>query len=155
VVLQGESTQNEKDVAAPLGVVGGLKIKSDGNQILDVLDGGGLAVQVSDGCGFGGDGVVVAVIVDFSISSAKALAEGGSLLLQGISGRALRIEGGSGHTDPFLGGGGGLQKGSLLLGCALRSELEARREAASSSRAWAAASASSRRAVAEEAVPLA
>jgi hypothetical protein len=111
VVLQGEATQDEKNVAAPLGVVGGPKIKNDGNQILDVLDGGGLAVQVSDSCGFGG-GVVV---VDVFIPSAKTFAEGGSLLLQSIGGRTLRIEGGSGHADAFLGGGGGLQKVSLLL----------------------------------------
>jgi hypothetical protein len=112
VVLQGESTQDEKNVAAPLGVVGGLKIKNDGNQILDVLDGGGLAVQVSNSCSFGG-GVVV--VVDVFIPSAKTFAEGGSLPLQSIGGRTLRIEGGSGHADAFLGGGGGLQKVSLLL----------------------------------------
>jgi hypothetical protein len=114
VVLQGEPTQDEKDVAAPLGIVGGLKIKSDGNQILDVLDIGGLTVQMGNGCGFGGEGGAV-IVRGVVVPSAQAGAEGGSLPLQVIGGRALRIEGGSGHADAFLSGGGGLQKVSLLL----------------------------------------
>jgi hypothetical protein len=114
VVLQGEPTQDEKDVAAPLGIVGGLKIKSDGDQILDVLDIGGLAVQMGDGCGFGGEGGAV-VVRGVVVPSTQAGAEGGSLPLQVIDGRALRIEGGSGHADAFLSGGGGLQKVNLLL----------------------------------------
>jgi hypothetical protein len=31
VILQGEAAEDEEDVAAPLGVVGGLKIKNDGD----------------------------------------------------------------------------------------------------------------------------
>ena len=45
----------------PLGVVGGLEIKNDWNQILDVLYSGGLAVQMSDGRSFGVNGAVVVV----------------------------------------------------------------------------------------------
>jgi hypothetical protein len=43
MVLQGEATEDEEDVAAPLGEIGGLKVQSDRNEISDILDGGGLA----------------------------------------------------------------------------------------------------------------
>jgi len=48
VVLQREATEDEEDVAAPLGVVGrksktiGIRFLNDLNQIPDVLDSGGL-----------------------------------------------------------------------------------------------------------------
>jgi hypothetical protein len=51
VILQGKTAKDE-DVAAPLGVVGSLKIEDDRDQVLDVLHGGSLIVQVSDGCCF-------------------------------------------------------------------------------------------------------
>ena len=44
VILQGKAAEEEEDVAAPLGVVGSLKIKDDRDQVLDILDGGSLAV---------------------------------------------------------------------------------------------------------------
>jgi hypothetical protein len=44
MVLQGEAAEDEEDVVAPLGEVGGLKVQSDRNEIPDILDDGGLAV---------------------------------------------------------------------------------------------------------------
>lgn len=55
MVLPGVAAEDEKDIAMPFGVVGGLQIKDDGDQILDVLHGGGLAMEVSDGRGLRGD----------------------------------------------------------------------------------------------------
>jgi hypothetical protein len=90
MVLQGEAAEDEEDVAAPLGEVGGLKVQSDRNEIPDILDDGGLAVETSDGRGVGGErmGVVVLEVVaggvvDASGDRAVAGAEGGIALLQG------------------------------------------------------------------------
>ena len=44
MILQREAAEDEEDVAAPLGVVGGLEVQNDWNQVLDVLDSGSLAV---------------------------------------------------------------------------------------------------------------
>jgi hypothetical protein len=44
VILQGEAVEDEEDVAAPLGVVGSLKIEDDRDQVIDILDGVSLAV---------------------------------------------------------------------------------------------------------------
>jgi hypothetical protein len=61
MVLQGEATEDEEDVAAPLGEVGGLKVQSDQNEIPDVLDDDDLAVEPSDGHGVRGEEVGVVV----------------------------------------------------------------------------------------------
>jgi hypothetical protein len=53
MVLQGEAAEDEENVAAPLGEVGGLKIQSNRNEIPDILD--------SDGDGVRGEGVDVVV----------------------------------------------------------------------------------------------
>ena len=44
VILQRKAAEDEEDVAASLGVVGGLEVQNDWNQVLDVLDSGSLAV---------------------------------------------------------------------------------------------------------------
>jgi hypothetical protein len=77
VVLQGEAAEDEEDVAMPLGVVGGLEIKNDRNQILDVLDSSSLAVQVGDGRGLRVDEVVVVM----GRIHTEAFQEGSGLLL--------------------------------------------------------------------------
>jgi hypothetical protein len=97
VVLQSESAEDEKDVAAPLGVVGRLQIKNDGDQVLDVLDSGGLAVQMSNGRSFGAVVVTVHGVV---------VPEGSDLLFQDVSLRTLLVKSSSGGTDVFLGSGG-------------------------------------------------
>jgi hypothetical protein len=61
MVLQGEAAEDEENVAAPLGEVGGLKIQSNRNEIPDILDSGGLAVEPGDGDGVRGEGVDVVV----------------------------------------------------------------------------------------------
>ena len=58
MVLHREVAKDEENVAAPLGVVGGLEVQNYRNQVPDVLDSSSLVVQVSNGCGVGGDGVV-------------------------------------------------------------------------------------------------
>jgi len=140
MVLQREPAKSEQKVAVPLGVLGGLELEDDGDQILDVLDGAGLAVQVHDGCCLVGDGVLVIVVGIFVVEGlqADALANGGRLRFQGIGLRALLGQGVSSGPDALLGGGGGLQEIRLLL------ELEVRAAETSSSSLWAAAVASSR-----------
>jgi len=117
MVLQGVAAEDEKDVATPFGVVGGLQIKDDGDQILDVLHGGGLAMKVSDGRGLRGDGARVVIFEGVVAEglSAKPVAQGRGLSLQGVSLRALRVESSGGGADAFLGGGGRLEKVRLLL----------------------------------------
>jgi hypothetical protein len=51
VLLQGETVEYEEDVAAPFGVVGGFEIHNNRNQVPDVLDGGGLAVEAGENRG--------------------------------------------------------------------------------------------------------
>jgi len=117
MVLQGEATEGEQDVATPLGVVGGLQVEDDGNQILDVLHSSSLAMEASNGHGFRGDRTQVVVIgsVVAERFSAEPFAEGGGLPLQSVGLLALRIEGGGGGADAFLSIGGGLEEGRLLL----------------------------------------
>ena len=117
MVLQREPAKSEQKVAAPLGVLGGLELEDDGDQILDVLDGAGLAVQVRDGCCLVGDGVLVIVVGIFVVEGlqADALANGSRLRFQGIGLRALLGQGVSSGPDALLGGGGGLQEIRLLL----------------------------------------
>jgi hypothetical protein len=57
MVLQGEAAEDEENVAAPLGEVGGLKIQSNRNEIHS----GGLAVEPGDDDGVRGEGVDVVV----------------------------------------------------------------------------------------------
>ena len=108
---------NEEDVAAPPGVVGGLEVQNDRNQILDVLDSGSLAVQMSDGRGVGGDGVIVAVLRVFVVEGVRAetVPEGSGLLFQGVGLRALLLEGVSGGTNAILSGSSGLEEVGLRL----------------------------------------
>jgi len=143
VILQGETAEDEEDVAAPLGVVGGLKIKNDRDEVLDVLDGSSLSVEVGDGRCFRGGGVDVVILrigVVVRMLGAEAIPEGRGLLLQGICLRALFVKSSSSGADTLLGGGSGLEKGSSVL--------VERREEASSSRRLAAERASSRSLVA-------
>ena len=61
VILQFEAAEDEENMATPLGIVGGLQIKSDGDQVLDILNCGSLAVQPSDGRGFKRAGQIIAI----------------------------------------------------------------------------------------------
>jgi hypothetical protein len=113
VVLQCEPAEDEDDVAAPLGVVGGLEVQNNGDQVLDVLDGGGLAVQMSHGRSIGGGGervVILGGVVVVAGMVAEAVPEFGSLPLEGVSLRALLLEGVSGGADAFLRVGGGREE---------------------------------------------
>jgi hypothetical protein len=85
--------------------------------VLDVLDSSRLAVEMSDGCGFrvARAGVIVVNIVVLEQLRAKTIAEGGSLLLQGVSLRALLVKSSSGGANALLGGGCRLQEVGLLL----------------------------------------
>ena len=78
--------------------------------MLDVLDSSRLAVEMSNGRGFR-----VGVIVVLEQLRAKTIAEGGSLLLQGVSLRALLVKSSGGSANALLGGGGRLQEVGLLL----------------------------------------
>jgi hypothetical protein len=147
VILQREAAEDEENVAAPLGVVGGLEVKNDRNQVLDVLDGGGLAVQMSDGRGFKVDGVVVVVVMRVVVAvglSTETISKDSSLLLQGVGLRALLLEGSSSGTDTLLGSGGRLEEVGVLLQLLAALGVGGSREAASSSSVLAAARASSR-----------
>jgi hypothetical protein len=118
MVLQGKAAEDEQEVATPLGVVGGLQVEDDGNQILDVLHSSSLAMEASDGHGFRGDRTQVVVVVGSVVAerfSAEPFAEGGGLPLQSVGLLALRIEGGGGGANAFLSIGGGLEEGRLLL----------------------------------------
>jgi hypothetical protein len=118
VVLQGEPAEGEEDVAAPLGVVGGLEVQNNRDQVLDVLDGGGLDVQMSHGRGIGGGGECVVVLgggVVVAGMVAEAVPEFGSLPLEGVSPRALLLEGVSGGADAFLRIGGGREELGVCL----------------------------------------
>jgi len=117
VILQREATEDEEDVAAPLGVVGGLEVQNDRNQVLDVLDSGSLAVQVSDGRGVGGEGVIAAVLRAVVVEGVRAetVPEGSGLLFQGVGLRALLLEGVSGGTNAILSGSSGLEEVGLRL----------------------------------------
>lgn len=53
--------KDEQDIAAQLGVVGGLQIKNDWDQVLDVLHSRSLVVQMIEGSNFRGGGAGVAV----------------------------------------------------------------------------------------------
>jgi hypothetical protein len=120
MVLQGEAAEDEENVAAPLGEVGGLKIQSNRNEISDILDGGGLAVELDDGGVIRGEGVdvvvreVVAVgLVLAGGSWAVAHAKGGGALLQGERLSALGFEGVGGGADALQ--GGGLEESGVIL----------------------------------------
>jgi len=118
VILQGETTEDEEHVATPLGVVG-VEVKNDGNEVLDVLDGGGLAVEVSDGSSLGGEGADVVVVVRVLLVAgglgAKAVPESRGLLFEEVRLRALLVEGLDGGADAVLGRGGGLEEVGLRL----------------------------------------
>ena len=75
--------------------------------MLDVLDSSRLAVEMSNGHGFR-VGVIVANIVVLEQLRVKTIAEGGSLLLQGISLRALLVKSSGSSANALLGGGGRL-----------------------------------------------
>ena len=117
MVLQCEATEDEEDVAAPLGVVGGLEVQNDRNQVLDVLDSGSLAVQMSDGRGVGGEGVIAAVLRAVVVEGvhAETVSEGSGLLFQGVGLRTLLLEGVSGGTNAILSGSSGLEEVGLRL----------------------------------------
>ena len=118
MILQGEMAEDEEDVAAPLGVVGGLKIKNISDEVLDVLDDSRLSVEVGDGRCFRGGGVDVVILrigVVVRMLGAEAIPEGRGLLLQGICLRALFVKSSSSGADTLLGGGSGLEKGSFFL----------------------------------------
>jgi hypothetical protein len=91
MILQGEAAEDEEDIAAPLGIVGGLEVKNDWNQVLDVLDCSSMALQVGNGLCFRGDGEVVAVHggVVSELVGTEALVKGSGLLLQSVSVRTL------------------------------------------------------------------
>jgi len=117
VILQGEATKDEEQVAMPLGVVG-VEIKNDGDEVLDVLDGGGLAVKVNDGSGLGGEGsnvVIVMWLVIMRKLGAKAVPEGCGLLLEEIRLCVLLVERFGGGVDAVLGRGGRLEEVVLHL----------------------------------------
>jgi hypothetical protein len=111
MVLQREPAEDEEEVATPLGVIGGLEVQNNRNQVLDVLDGGGLAVQMSDGRGIGGDGV--AVIVVLGVIVAETFPESSSLRFQRVGQRALFLESVGSGADVVLGVGGGFEEVSL------------------------------------------
>jgi hypothetical protein len=100
MVLRGEAAEDEEDVAAPLREIGGLQVQNEGNEVPDVLDGGGLVVEPGDGCSVGGEGVVVVVrgIVIPRVGVAATAAESGGALLQGVGLRALLFKGDGGGT---------------------------------------------------------
>ena len=116
VVLQHEAAEDEEDVAAPLGVVGGLEVQNYRNQVPDVLDSSSLVVQVSNGCGVGEDGVV-AVLGDVVAEGVRAetISERSGLLFQGVGLRAFLLEGVSGGTNAILSGSSGLEEVGLHL----------------------------------------
>jgi len=82
--------------------------------VLDVLDSNRLAVEMSNGRGFR-VGVIVANIVVLEQLRTKTVAEGGSLLLQGVSLHALLVKSSGGSANALLGSGGRLQEVGLLL----------------------------------------
>ena len=115
VILQREAAEDEEDVAAPLGVVGGLEVQNDRNQILDVLDSSSLVVQMGDGCGVGGERVIAAVLRVVVVEGVRSetIPEGSGLLFQGVGLRVLLLEGVSGGTNAILSGNSGLEEVSL------------------------------------------
>ena len=108
---------NEEDVAAPPGVVGGLEVQNNRNQIFDVLDSSSLAVQMNDGCGVGGERVIAAVLRVVVVEGVRAetVPECSGLLFQSVGLRALLLEGVSDGTNAILSGGSGLEEISLCL----------------------------------------
>jgi hypothetical protein len=58
--VASETAEDEENMAAPRGVVGGLQVKNDGYEVLDVLDDGSLTMHMSNDRNFRG-GVVIAV----------------------------------------------------------------------------------------------
>jgi hypothetical protein len=114
VVSQREPTEDEEDIAAPLGVVGRLEIQNNRDQVLDVLDAGRLAVQMSDGRDVGVDRVVI-IVSGLGGVITEAIPEGDGLQFQGVGLRALLLEGVSGGADAFLGIGGRLEESTFLL----------------------------------------
>ena len=117
MVLQSESAEGEKDVAAPLGVVGRLQIKNDGDQVFDVLDSSSLAVQMGDGCDVRGESVIAAVLRVVVVEGVRAetVLECSGLLFQSVGLRALLLEGVSGGTNAILSGNNGLKEVGLRL----------------------------------------
>jgi len=117
MILQGEAAEDEQDVPAPLGVVRSLKIEDDWDQVLDVLDCGGLAVETSNCRCFRRDGVGILVVqcVVGGRAATEASPEGHGLLLQEVCLRALCVESGGGEADTLLGCGCLLQDVSLRL----------------------------------------
>jgi hypothetical protein len=117
MVLQGEAPKDEEYVTAPLREIGGLQVQNNGNEVPDVLEGGGLVVESGDGRGVRGEGEVVVVrgIVISRAGFAAAAAESGGALLQGIGLCALLIKGVDGGANPILGGGGGFEEVGILL----------------------------------------
>jgi len=75
--------------------------------VLDVLDSSRLAVEMSNGRGFR-VGVIVANIVVLEQLRVKMIAEGDSLLLQGVSLCVLLVKSSSSSANALLGGGGRL-----------------------------------------------
>ena len=117
VILQHEAAEDEEDVAAPLGVVGGLEVQNNRNQILDVLDSSSLAVQMNDGCGVGGERVIAAVLRVVVVEGVRAetVPDCSGLLFQSVGLRALLLEGVSSGTDAILRGSSRLEEVSLRL----------------------------------------
>jgi hypothetical protein len=117
VVLQSNSTKNEEHMATPFGEVRGLEIQNNWNEIPDVLDGGGLAVQSGDDRGIGDEeGVVVfglGVVVAGPVV-AGAAPESHGPLLEDVGLRALFLESVGGGADAVLGGGSGLEEFGVL-----------------------------------------
>jgi hypothetical protein len=118
MVPESKSTEDEEDVATPLRVVGRLQVKNDGDRILDVLQGRSLAVQASDGRGFGGHGAVVVLVVGRIFSAeglgSNPIAESGGLLFKGGGLRPLGLKGGGGGADALLSSSGGLEERHLI-----------------------------------------
>ena len=48
MVVEGVAAEGEEDLAPPAPVEGGRRVEEDGNQGLDVLDAGGLKVELGD-----------------------------------------------------------------------------------------------------------
>jgi len=117
VVLQSEAAEDEQNVATPLGIVGGVEVQNNGDEVLDVLDSGSLAVEMSDGSSFRGEGagvVLFMVVVITAGLGAKPFPEVRGQPLEEVRLGALLFQGVGGSADTVLGRGGGLEEVRLL-----------------------------------------
>jgi hypothetical protein len=98
-----------------------LKVQGDRNEIPDVLDSGGLAVEPSNNSGVGGEGVVI-VIRELVVMGRIFAGLGQAMTIPESSGALLQVEGLSAlmlecildSTDAVLCGGGGFEELRVL-----------------------------------------